>query len=352
MSKLPYFNKSEINIQELNRYLNSNMRDDRIKAIHYLTESRIESAVSNLRKLIELDPDPIVREVAIVALSKFQFDDYIEFFTKITRGTIERNNFVRARAVWAVGRIDSPQVYNVLIKGIREDHAEIQHWSIVGLLHQKKSTIPIQELGELLKKTNNHFIRQTIVWVLGNTGQTAAVKLLTDVIIKDKNAQVRLTATWALRRINDIGSISGLVYALKNELNELAKRELAITIGSILDSTENLEVNTFESSVNTRKEAIRVISLVLQRDTCYYVRRACAETLAKINDIEALPVLINTYASDVNQFVRSEIAHTLGILGDIRALPVLKKSLRSHYKRVVFAAQEAIKRIQQNGGKN
>ena len=88
MSKLPYFNKSEFNIHELDRYLNSNIRDDRIKAIHYLTESRIESAVSNLRKLIEFDPDPIVREVAIVALSKFQFDDYIEFFTKITRGAI------------------------------------------------------------------------------------------------------------------------------------------------------------------------------------------------------------------------------------------------------------------------
>ena len=352
MPNKAYYDNEKITEQVLQKYLDSNIREERIKAIHYLMTAPSEDAIEKLKKLLFFDPDPVVREMTITALSNFNFEEQLGLYAKIIKGTSERNNFVRARAVWAISRTNSPTVYNILMKGIIDDHQEVQYWSIIGLLNQKTAAFPFQDLNQLLASHKNHFIRQAIVWVFGMIGDVKAVKVLIDVLIKEKNPQVRITATWALRKINDCGSISGLIYALKNELNELAKRELVLTIGSILTAQSKNDRTVCESYLNSRKEAIHTLLMVLQRDTCYYIRRACAEALGKINDIEAVQVLITTYTSDVNQFVRREIAQTLGILGDERALPVLRKSLRSHYKYVVIAAKAAIEQILSADGKN
>ncbi len=341
----------QLSNNELQTLLESNMREKRIQVIHYLVQTTSSQSVDILSKLALSDPDPLVREFAIIGLSNFQFEEYIEFFAKIYRSYIEEKRAVKVRAIWALGKRDSLLAFNVLMKGLRDENIEIQYWSIQGLLKQT-TPFPFKEIEELLFSNKSHLIRQTITWALGIVKDKNTVKILIDALIKDKNAHVRMNAAWALRNIKDPVSISGLCYALNNEVNELTKRQIVITIGIILDRSKAQIAQNADELVNIRKEAISALSQRIQRDNCYYVRRTCAEALGRIGDKQAVSILIQTYASDVNKFVRREIANALGIFGDERALPVLRKSLRSHYKQVVKAAKTAIERIESNSGKN
>lgn len=342
---------SQLSKNELQILVESNIREERIQVIHYLIETRSSQSVNILSKLSLSDPDHLVRELAIIGLSSFQFEEYIEFFAKIYRSYEERKSNVKARAIWALGKKDSLQAFNILMKGLRDENIEIQYWSIHGLLNQT-IPFPFKEIEDILFSNKNHLVRQTITWSLGIVKDKNSVKILIDALLKDKNAQVRMNAAWALRNIKDPGSISGLCYALKNELNELTKRQIAIAIGIILDRSKVQIDQCSDELDNIRKEAVLVLSHIIQRDTCYYVRRACAEALGKVGDKQAVSILVHTYASDVNQFVRREIANALGNFGDEQALPVLRKSLRSHYKQVVEAAKVAIERIESNSSKN
>jgi len=337
--------QTQLTDRELQTLLESNIRADRIKVIHYLIETNSTQSVDILSNLSLSDPDHQVREVAIIGLSSFDFEKYEEFFAKIYNSYEERKSNVKARAIWALGKKDSLLSFNTLMKGLRDESNESQYWSIHGLLNQT-TTFPFKEIESVLFSNKNQLVRQTITWALGIVKEKDSVKILIDALLKDKDAHVRMNAAWALRNICDPGSISGLCYALKNEFHELTKRQIALAIGYILNQSKaQSEINSGEID-NIRKEATLALSHTIQRDTCYYVRRACAKALGKIGEKDAIPILIQTYASDVNQFVRIEIANALGIFGDERALPVLRKSLRSHYKQVKQAAKDAIGQIE------
>ncbi|MHA1556561.1 MAG: HEAT repeat domain-containing protein [Candidatus Heimdallarchaeota archaeon] len=336
---------SQLTDDELLALLESNIRANRIKVIHYLVETKSPQSIDILSNLSLTDPDHLVREIAIIGLSNFQFEKYQELFAKIYNSYEERKSNVKARAIWALGKKDSLLSFNTLMKGLRDESIESQYWSIHGLLNQTIA-FPFKEIESVLVSNKNQLVRQTITWALGIIKEKDSVKILIDALLKDKDAHVRMNAAWSLRNIRDPRSISGLCYALKNEFHELTKRQIVLTIGHILNQSKaQSEIDSNEID-NIRKEATLALSHTIQRDTCYYVRRACAEALGKIANKEAIPVLIQTYASDVNQFVRIEIANTLRIFGDERALPVLRKSLRSHYKQVKQAAKDAIEQIE------
>ncbi len=344
--KYSLLSKSELQI-----LLESNNRDKRMQVIHYLVETKSSQSVDILSKISIADSDHLVRELAIIGLSNFQFEEYIEFFAEIIHSSEEQKSNVKARAIWALGKRDSLQVFNILTKGLRDENVEIQYWSIRGLLNQTIA-FPFQEIEEILFSSKTHLIRQTITWALGIIKDRNSVRILIDTLLRDKNAHVRMNAAWSLRNIDNPKSISGLCHALNNEGNELTKRQIVIAIGNILDKSKAQTERNSEELGNIRKEAVLALIERIRRDTCYYIRRACAEALGKVGDKQTVPILVQKYSSDVNKFVRKEIAYVLGIFGDERALPVLRKSLRSRYKRVVEAAKIAIERIESNCGQN
>jgi len=341
---------SILDLDNLKMKLQSHQRESRIEAIQIIADNKLFDGISLLHKLITDDPDPVVREIAIVGLADFKQENSLDIFCKAIQTYKERNNFVKARAIWALGNYKAPSIRNLLEKALDDENLEVQYWAIVNFVHNYPDDFPVTKLLGILHKSNKNLIRQTIVWAFGMIKYSDANKTLIDFLLKDDDVFVRLNAAWSLSKINDLTSASALSYALKNELNALVKREMAIALGNILEKNnrESYELEKISTSENNVDEAITALSMVLQRDSIYYVRRACAEALGKICSSKAVTILIDIYTSEVNQFVRKEIAEALGKIGDPSAIPILRKSLRSHYQMVVKAANKAIEEIVRN----
>ena len=341
-------NDFNFDINHLKTLFESQLRDSRIEAIQEIVEKKIEEAIPLLQKVITNDPDPLIRELAIIGISSFEDFDNFSILSEVTKSHKERNGFVRARAVWASRNINSLYLFDFLVNLLQDEFEDVIYWAIINLVNKFPEKIPMEKLLNIMMKNKSDLIRQTIAWGFGILKFNKANKFLIDVLIKDKTPSVRLNAAWALGRINDLASSSALCFALKNELNPLVKREIVLSLGILLEKSKSLSIeqnNKLFSIENQISEAITTLSIILQRDSIYFVRRACAQALGEICNPKSLDILINIFSSEINQFVRREIATALGKIGDPQAIPILKKSLRSHYKIVVNAAEEAISKI-------
>lgn len=338
----------DYDMDQLRDLLESQLRDSRMEAIQEIAEKDIVEGIPFLSKIITHDSDPLIRELAIIALTFFDNYDSFTLFSKTAKSYKERNGFVRARAVWASRNINSLYLFDFLVNLLQDEFEDVIYWAIINLVNKFPEKIPMEKLLNIMMKNKSDLIRQTIAWGFGILKFNKANKFLIDVLIKDKTPSVRLNAAWALGRINDLASSSALCFALKNELNPLVKREIVLSLGILLEKSKSLSIeqnNKLFSIENQISEAITTLSIILQRDSIYFVRRACAQALGEICNPKSLDILINIFSSEINQFVRREIATALGKIGDPQAIPILKKSLRSHYKIVVNAAEEAISKI-------
>ncbi|MFW9923379.1 MAG: HEAT repeat domain-containing protein, partial [Candidatus Thorarchaeota archaeon] len=335
-------NYLEMTIDDIISYTNSSLREEKVEGLLAIQFLKPIEGIEILKNLISKDDDPLIRETAILVLAEYSDIDLHSFLANIYRTYKERNSFVKARAIWAISRQPKSDTYEILTKAIFDESPEVRYWAIVGLVNCTEKPLPLAEFEKAISTNNHELIRLTIAWAFGMRKEINAVKILTDVLINDKNQHVRINAAWALNKINYLGAIAGLNYALKNELNSLVKREIAIALGNILDKNK-LALKEMEEGLsleNAIKESVTTLTMILQRDSVYFVRRACAEALGKIQDKDSSETLIGLFAAEVNQFVRIEIAQTLGTLGDPEALPILQKAMKSHYKNVAKAAAD------------
>ncbi len=342
-------NNKPSDLQTLQERLKSNSSNDRFDAVIQLGKLNFQETSDILKQLVLSDPETIVRELALITLAKKIEPTVFDIAKKIFYNPSEQP-ILRARATWVFSQIQSKQALNLAKEALNDRNKEVVYWALVGIIAFENASEAIPEIRKLAVNSRHSIIRQTAVWTLGRMCDNKSKELLEDRMLVDTVPIVRLISTWALRKLNNLESIPSLNNAMTKETNELTRREIAFTIGNILDFEKQFERSKEQQSLFREMQdiAARVLTRALLRDTSYMVRRMCAESLGKIRYKGLLDKLIEALTTETNQFVRKEIVNTLGTIGDPQALDILKKATRSHYKTIVEAAKEAIKKIEKS----
>jgi len=332
--------------KEIQRMLKSNSSEERVQAIHLLLKHDFPDINDLLQEIVLTDTQISIRELALISLIILYPQNQMPLLKKLFNNSLEKRE-IRSRAIWSLSKIRTEEAFELLKVALTDKEEEVLYWAIIGSISFDDFQEVLPSIRALLAKNRQYLIRQSAAWTLGMCLDTKAKKILETQLLADTHPSVRLVCTSSIIRLNDITSIPVLNKSLQKDANEMVRREIAYAIGVILDyqkidsqKAESLQLKDYKTT------AIRALSKVLLRDQSYIVRRACAESLGKINDKSAVKTLINAMTMDTNQFVRCEIAKTLGILGDPNAIEILEKASRSQYRKIVEAAKHALQQLQ------
>ncbi|NHK29751.1 MAG: HEAT repeat domain-containing protein [Asgard group archaeon] len=337
---------SEISIKTIKQQLKSNNIDYKIMALHQLRTNTFPETNSILKELIKRDSNNSIREIALYILHERNDPDIVTFLRRIYFNTTD-NRFIRARAIWSLSQNNEPEAIEIVRTAIEDSSEEVAYWAILGLLNQEKNETALAILRRILLKTRSILVRQAIMLYFGIIKDESSRIDIERSLLDDSHPSIRLQSAWALRYINSIKSINSLCTALQKEMNSLAKREMALSIGYIIQK-QDLESKHTKEYFSVKDVAINCLTRIFSRDTAYIVRRACAESLGRIGDKKAVPDLLDKITIDTNQFVRRDIIIALGKIGDTQALEALSNAKKSNYRIIVQAAHEAILQIKNN----
>jgi HEAT repeat protein len=175
-----------------------------------------------------------------------------------------------------------------------------------------KKAVPelIRLLNEL--NTNQHYLLQTTLFVLGELGDETAIPALVDYLLNEPNIGGQVAAAEALRKLGDKSAAPFLRQRLKHK--NPSRREGAVRALGILDD----------------KSATSAIVECLQ-DESLDVRIAAIGTLRRMGDKSTLPKLIEIFndTNTNNPRLLREIATALGEFHDKRAKSALEKFHKS-----------------------
>ncbi|NHJ87987.1 MAG: HEAT repeat domain-containing protein [Asgard group archaeon] len=344
MSNIENNDSTEMNsLRQVKERLKSTSSFDRFEAIYSIRREKFPESIEILRNLVENDPDISIRELALIVLFELQDSEIYALIRKIFYNVTE-SRFIRGRAIWILGHYYDQQSFELMKLALEDSDEEVLYWTLIGLLQNPFYHEIIPKINSILQSNRSALVRQTAAWLLGMKIEINSREILERVLLNDDHFSVRMLCAWALSRINDIKSLANLSKALQKDTNELSRREIAYTIGNIV-CNQNAEIKLTNEFLSFNDLAIRSLIRVLQRDTSYIVRRACAEALGQLKDKRAVPGLIETLTLDTNQFVRKEIIISLGKIGDEQAYDIINSAKRSHYKMIEDAAKEALEKL-------
>lgn len=337
---------SEVTIKNLKQQLKSNNSEYRISALHQLRKNNFPETNSLLKEIIKRDSEIFIRELALLILHEKKDPDIITFMRRIFFN-INDNRCIRARAIWSLSQQNNIEAFELVRMAIEDKSEEVAYWAILGLLNHNQNETNLVKLTKMLSTNRSILIRQAITFYFGIIRDENSRIELEKRLLEDTQPIVRLQSAWALRNIKSIKSIKTLSKALHKEINDLTRREIALTIGGIIKEQTTDYKETIEYS-SAKEEAIDCLTKVFERDSAYIVRRSCAESLGKIGDKRAVPSLLDKISIDTNQFVRREIILALGKIGDPQALDTLENTKKSNYRIIVQAVHKAILQIKNN----
>ncbi|RLI71888.1 MAG: hypothetical protein DRP02_03465 [Candidatus Gerdarchaeota archaeon] len=335
----------QLTLQQIKLQLQSTNPFERFNAVLYLKDMQTPEVNDLLKTIINKDPDYIVCELALLLLFDKQDRQLFEIVKHLFFDTSE-HRYLRARAIWIAGKLQTKEAYQILLKALNDTSEEVKYWAIIGLQNYNFKSI-LDQLLKLLTSSRSQMIRRAVIWLLGKVQVRPARVALEKTLQQDTTATNRMLAAWALHRIKAIESIQVLCRALEKESFELAKREIVFAIGNILQHHLNRkeEIEGFEK---IKDIAVRILSRTLLRDQSYIVRRVCAEALGKLTDQRTVPNLVEILGTDTNPFVRREIILSLGKIGDPSVKEALKSAKKSNYKIVSEAAYQALQKLREN----
>ncbi|NHJ47300.1 MAG: HEAT repeat domain-containing protein [Asgard group archaeon] len=332
-----------VSIRTIKQQLKSNNSVYRIGALYLMLKYDFPENNSLLKDVIKRDSEISVRNLALLVLNEKKDPDIVTVCKRLFFNTTD-NHIVRGRAIWILGQIKNLESYEILISALDDRKEEVVYWAVLSLSNYNDHDAILEVLTKLLLKHRSNIVRSAIINYLGLTKNINSISILEDRLLNDGYSLIRLQSAWVLRLLGSLKSIKPLCRALNTERNDLARREIALAIGMILQKQLEDVKNSSEYITNLDL-AVETLLKAFTRDTEYIIRRTCAEALGRIKDKRILPVLIDKISLDTNHFVRKEIIQTLGKIGDPQALDVLFEAQKSQYRTIVEAAKEAIKKI-------
>jgi HEAT repeat protein len=334
----------EETLRSIKKQLKSNNSSYRMNALFMLRKFEFPERGAILKEIIKRDSEINVRELALLILNEQKNPDTVIISRRLFYNTTD-NHIIRGRAIWALGRNKGPEIFEIIKAALDDRSEEVVYWAINSLLNYQEDEFVTNKLGIMLTKHRSKLVRLAIILYFGFQKDEKYIPIIVDRLFNDSDYMVRLQAAWALRNLASIDTTESLCNALQKERNDMVRREIAYTLGIILEKQKKENRNTISYSTKI-ENVIQVLTKTFSRDTEYVVRRACVESFGRIKDKRALPILISKLALDTNNFVRKEIIQTLGKIGDPQALDILNEAKKSQYSSIVKAATEAIKQIQ------
>lgn len=205
---------------------------------------------------------------------------------------------VRAKAAWALGKIDSPESVDALTNALYDEEWGVRK-SAASSLGTLKADNAIPYLYELLDD-ENELVRHEVLLALGKMGENQAMTILLD-CVNDEDPDINLRSLAAFEEIG-------------------------------------------ETALDPLKKALK--------DGDWRRRLRAVEALEKIGGETAQKALIGViqgfFTKDDNFLVRAKAAEVLGIIGNEKALKPLKKAFDDNHEIVRYNAKQAIKEIIKN----
>lgn len=223
----------------------------------------------------------------------------------------------RREALVQLRSLQQPEASRVALSALNDPAAIVRATAAASVL----SLPPHESVGSLVPvlSDKDEFVRQQVVYALGQTRSKAAVPPLIE-CLTDKLDSVRGAAAVALGQIADATAVTSLAAIL------------------------NPQAGLTPSKKNKSK-----------REQNPFVLRAAAHSLGQIGNRAGLPALIFVLQDEqVADDVRREAAFALGAIGDAAAVPALRSVLLARDPYLSQTAHEAIKRIsrlQTTGGR-
>jgi hypothetical protein len=182
------------------------------------------------------DPDPQVREQALITLSQVGGSATVE----VLKQAITNNDWrVRKQAAWGMGLHGGPGAVELLIAALRDQHPDVREQA-AWALGMKGDRSAVEPLIAALKDQDQR-VRSQAAWALGMKGNSESVDALI-AALKDESAQVRAQAAWALGMRGAQRAIEPLNLAMKDE-NRQVRQNAAWALGMLLINTRDLKIN-------------------------------------------------------------------------------------------------------------
>jgi HEAT repeat protein len=253
---------SEISIKTIKQQLKSNNIDYRIEALHQLRKYTFPETNSILKELIKRDSNNSMREMALYILHERNDPEIVTFLRRIYFNTTD-NRFVRARAIWSLSNNSDSEAIEIVRTAIEDSSEEVAFWAILGLLNQETNKTILSILKQILTKTRSTLIRQAIMFYFGTIKDEELRIEIEKNLLDDSHPLIRLQSAWALRNVNSINSISSLCKVLQKEMNDLTKREIALSIGYIIQK-QDLDIKQTKEYSSAKDVAISCLTKIFK----------------------------------------------------------------------------------------
>jgi HEAT repeat protein len=298
-------------------------------AIRQLKDKRAISALTAMLK----DEAWYVRSAAVIALGEIADKSTIEPLAATAME--DKNEDVRVYASNALGKIDDDEVIKFLMIALDDSNPDIQFNAALAL-GERGYLEGIQVLIEYLSARDSA-IRKIVAGRLTKIGKIAIPLLIK--AMGHENNTIRKVSTDVLITMGDDAIIQLLqVFEHQDDHKEIARWYAAIALGSLLEKTQNMEL---------QKEIILTLSRNLN-DNSWYGRGGAAIALGNVStNQDALVEALLKGLNDSNGVVRTTTVEALGKIGASRALKMLTILSNNDPESCVRAASKAaIARIQ------
>jgi len=234
---------------------------------------------------------------------------------------------VREFSAEALSIIGDERAIPHLIQSIREDKDDEVRWRSVYALGKIGDRSVVEVLIEALN-SESWIVRENAARALGNIGAYEGVDSLISAL-DDREWRVRKNTVIALGEIDDPDAIRPLLKLLSDEDADVRRKTVDV-LAHMGDVAYYPLMELFQG-----------------KD--WFTRSKAAEVLGKIGDRRAVPLFIDTLTTNKkenrNRYVKGRVAEALGNIGDVRAIDALIGTLEDNTLFVRQKAEEALIKI-------
>jgi HEAT repeat protein len=260
--------------------------------------------------------------------------------SKDVKGLIEiiknsQKKLVIRKAVWALGRIKSPEAVEPLMELVLKNPLSSVRSAAIMALSETGSDKPTQLLLHILLSSKDPSISVEAARALGKIRDSCSVQPLS-LFIHDKNQDLSLReeAVEVLGKIATEEAIHNLIAVLDSELSEKVsevlkgggKPAVMPLIAVLSGGNEPIiwEVSTILGEIRNKRAVKPLVALLLDGSKDDYKRGYCvAVALGKIGDAGAVESLIQLASKHTEDVLTCMSVRALGDIGDDKAVEPL-----------------------------